>query len=521
MLKQCALGAALAISLLSPGQAQGVPPEIQSIFDKPLYHGATWGLRVVQRNGQVPIDLRPTHHFYIGSVRKVFTVGQLLGQVGADKTYDTPVYRTGSVDSGVLHGNLVLVASGDLTMGGRTLPDGKVAYTGFDHNEANSLGNAILTAPDPLAGYKSLARQVRDAGVTSVEGDVLVDDRLFEPFDFRGEFQVVPIFVNDDAVDLTIEPAAPGAQASLAVRPLSAALQVTNRLTTGASGSSLAVDFDEAPKKSPVSVSGTVPADLEPPLTHKLPLVRMIRIVEPSNYARTVFIQALQEEGITVTAPAVAENDTDKLPASYSPASRVALLKGNPYGEYAKFILKVSYNIGADTSLVLYGLTQGVRTKPDALRVEETNLATRYGIPGEWYHFIDGSGGGDTWATPVAVTTMLQALRKSPIFPTFHEALPALGVDGSLGFVTDFQKDPSLRGATGQVRAKPGTLATADDAGQLTVGGQAFAGYIHTRQGHDLVYEVVVNNVPVEGIEGLMQIFQDQGTVSAILWRDY
>ena len=65
---------------------------------------------------------------------------------------------------------------------------------------------AQLTAPDPLAGYAGLAQQVAGAGIREVHGDVIIDDRLFVPFNFRGEFEVRPIFVNDDVVDVMIEP---------------------------------------------------------------------------------------------------------------------------------------------------------------------------------------------------------------------------------------------------------------------------------------------------------------------------
>ena len=43
----------------------------------------------------------------------------------------------------------------------------------------------------------------------------------------------------------------------------------------------------------------------QPPLTNKLPLVQTFRIVNPTNYARAVFIEKLQEAGVTVGAPAV------------------------------------------------------------------------------------------------------------------------------------------------------------------------------------------------------------------------
>jgi len=56
-----------------------IPPEIRAIFDKPLYDGGIWGLRVLDlETGKVLINLKPDYHFFIGSVRKVFSVGELL-----------------------------------------------------------------------------------------------------------------------------------------------------------------------------------------------------------------------------------------------------------------------------------------------------------------------------------------------------------------------------------------------------------------------------------------------------------
>lgn len=200
---------------------QGVPADIQAIFDKPFYNGAIWGLHVVDLDSRKTlIDLQPDCLLFIGSVRKVFSVGELVNQIGPDHRYNTPVYRRGEVSAdGVLHGDLVLVASGDLTMGGRTNSDGTIAVTNYDHNEANSLGNAVLSAPDPVAGYRALANQVAQQGITRVTGDVIIDDRLFQPFDFREQLYVRPIFVNDDVVDASIQPTHVGKRAQLEVRP--------------------------------------------------------------------------------------------------------------------------------------------------------------------------------------------------------------------------------------------------------------------------------------------------------------
>ncbi len=310
---------------------QGVPADIQAIFDKPFYNGAIWGLHVVDLDsGKTLIDLQPDCLLFIGSVRKVFSVGELVNQIGPAYRYNTPVFRHGDVGKdGVVHGDLVLVASGDLTMGGRTNPDGTIAVPNYDHNEADSLGNAVLSAPDPLAGYRALANQVVQQGITRITGDVIIDDRLFQPFNFRDQFDVRPIFVNDDVVDVSIQPSRVGKRTQVAVRPLSAALRIKNKLLTGAAGSDDTLKLDpELPNASASPIvqrqskakSRSTSSQCSPT---KFPLVQTFRIVEPSNYARTVFIEALEAEGVTVDAPHVAQNNAGVLPDSH-PTKRIS-----------------------------------------------------------------------------------------------------------------------------------------------------------------------------------------------------
>ncbi len=541
MFKKLALGLAVVAvvgcsdSDLEPGSANpsasisAVPADIAAVFNKPKYANSIWGLRVLDADtGEVLIDTQPSFEFFVASVRKAFSVGLLLEMAGASRTYDTPIFRQGDVNNaGVLDGNLVLVASGDLTMGGRNGPDGKIEITEYDHNEANGLGNAVLSSADPLAGYKDLARQVADAGITQITGEVVVDDRLFEPYFFRDEFFLTPAFVNDDVVDLVIEPTTVGNLASVGVRPLSSALTVVNSLLTSAPGSELDIDLNpETPAiglpGASAEIDGDLPIDLVPPLTNTFPLIRNFRITNPSNYARTVFVEALEAEGVQVNAATVEPNPVGVLPApgSYAPSDQVALLVGSPVSEIARYVMKVSYNIGADTSLLLFGLTQGVDNMADALSREQEFLSNEVGIDPEDYNFLDGSGGGETTATTSAVTTLLDFLLDSGNGSTFLASMPILGVDGSLGFVTDFESDPTLAGAAGKVYAKTGTFAGAEN-GSLVVKAQAFAGYIDARSGRRLTYIVVVNEVPVNEVLDVIEIFQDEGTISAVLWREY
>jgi D-alanyl-D-alanine carboxypeptidase len=308
------------------------------------------------------------------------------------------------------HGDLILVASGDLTMGGRTKPDGTVAFSNFDHNEANSLGNAELTRPDPLAGYAALARQIAASGIKKITGEIIIDDRLFKPFNFRREFDLKPIFVNDDAVDLIINPTNVGELASVEHRPQSAALAVDNAVIMTPVGSDINIDPSHprciGEPECTVTLHGELPTDFVPPLTSRYPLVQTFRIVDPASYARTVLIEKLRAAGIKIEAPTVEPNPSELLPSknSYQPNMRVDQLRGLPYSEDAKLINKVSYNIGADTSILLYGLTQGVDNMKSTLAAEKKNLPCNYGISPKQYFFIDGSGGGESTATNRAVT---------------------------------------------------------------------------------------------------------------------
>ena len=76
----------------------------------------------------------------------------------------------------------------------------------------------MLTPTDPLAGLDDLARQVKASNVTKVS-DVVIDDRLFE--NYQGEYMdlLSPIVINDNMVDVSITPGAPGTTPSLVMRP--------------------------------------------------------------------------------------------------------------------------------------------------------------------------------------------------------------------------------------------------------------------------------------------------------------
>ena len=306
----------------------------------------------------------------------------------------------------MLEGDLVLVASGDLTLAGRDLPDGTIAFTNFDHTEANSLGSAILTDTDPLAGLKSLARQVAAAGIKHVDGDIVVDDRLFDHFRVpNGNVLITPMVVNDNLVDVTIT-ADRGRQAG--ARRLAAEKRGVHghrrgrrrrrraSLPTSLSRFRQPTRHAASSRAKSRSTTSRRCRECRRSSRHSPLPTRPPMRAPPSSRRSTA-------AGVTVAAATGGPNASDRLPAagSYRADAKVAELVSLPYSQYARLILKVSHNLGANLSLVLFGLTRDARTIETALAAERKALVEDYGLGPEDFLFpTNGSGSPDSQATP-------------------------------------------------------------------------------------------------------------------------
>lgn len=501
-----------------------LPPAIADVMQHPRYADATWSLLVTDlASGETLLDHDANHLMFTASVRKLFSVGLALDELGAGHRFTTPVYRQGEIDAqGNLEGNLILVAAGDLTLGGRETADGSLAYTNFDHNDANGLGTAILTPQDPLRGLDDLARQVYAAGIRTVSGDVIIDDRLFTPFRVPNQnLLITPIMVNENLVDATVTPTTVGEAAAVEWRPQTSAFTVNDEVTTTAAGTPASVTRSEGGRIACLetagcsgAISGEIPAGFRAPLSGEPDLVQTFQVEQPAAFARTAFIDALQRAGVTVAAAPVAANDAGNLPGAdaYAPETRVAAFTSPPYAEYARLILKVSLNLGANLSLMLFALTQGKHTIAEALAAERQALIARIGLSPKQFDFpTNGSGSPDSQASARAVVQMLTAMAHTEVADAYRAALPILGVDGSLGAVGG-----SLPGQ-GHVLAKTGTTI---EAGRLLA--QNLAGYIDAASGRRLAFALLLNHAgPIQGIEDVIAVLEDESLITSIIYETY
>lgn len=486
--------------------------QLDEIITGPDYKHATWSILVVNaETGETLYERNADAMMTPASVTKLFSCAAALIALGADSTTDTSVYERGLRVNGVLRGDLILVAAGDLTFGGRT-KDGKTIFKDKDHTYANSgLSDAELTDTDPLAAINSLARQIRNAGITQVEGEILVDDRMFPRIrgSGSGPDAVSPILVNDNVIDVLVTPGAkPGDPAQVTTRPETAFYQVDALVSTGPEDSSVMLQLIPVGPNQ-FAVRGKVPAGGKPQ-------VRIYPIEEPALFTRTVFIEALRRHGVKATA-AVLRPSVINLPPreAYAKMTKVATYTSPPFRDAITVTLKVSHNLYASTLPCLIATARGFNSAEAGLR-EQRKILKELGVDVNQVAFGGGAGGASAdHVTARATVQLLQGMAKRPEWTAYKEALPVLGVDGTLADVVS-ESSP----ARGKVHAKTGTLIWFDPGNdRYLLKSKALAGTMTTKAGTPLFFAMFVNNVPLPSGVGATREGKVLGQLCEVLYN--
>jgi D-alanyl-D-alanine carboxypeptidase/D-alanyl-D-alanine-endopeptidase (penicillin-binding protein 4) len=194
-----------------------------------------------------------------------------------------------------------------------------------------------------------------------------------------------------------------------------------------------------------------------------------------------------------------------------------ASFESAPYSEFAKLVLKVSHNLGADTSAMMIGVERAAPHFFFAMDEFGKVLTDELGLNPDSFAFTDASG-SRSFATPRTVMQLLKEVRRRPYFDEFRHGLPILGVDGSLAVVQEGGP------ATGQVFGKTGTGAMVDFAHlRPFLTEKALGGYIDSDQGREVAYCYYVQNGLItnsifEPLTDVIEINEDIGEIATILW---
>ncbi len=482
--------------------APSLAERIQKVIDRPEFRHSLWGIEFYSLDTGAPVyTLNSDKLFTPASTTKILTEGTALDLLGADFRFHTRVYSAGKVSpEGTVHGDLVLVASGDPNLSGRIEADGTLRFENHDHAYGSS-PDARAVPGDPLLVIRELAAKIAARGIKRIEGRVLVDCALFPEGTREAGTNVVisPVVVNDNVVDVTVAPGkAEGSPATLRVSPESSYVHFINQVKTGAPNSKAAFNFETdtpGPDGSrTVTVTGNRPAGSPAVLfAYEVP--------EPGRFAEMALEDTLRQAGVSMDSPAAASKpdkidkpDFKALSAGYTPENLVAEHVSPPLSEEVKVTLKVSQNLHASTMPFFLGAFLGHDTKdPSQAGFNlEHDVLEKAGLDLTAASQGDGAGGVSVYFTPDFMVHYLAFRAKQASFPIFFRALPILGQDGTLWNI-----QPNSP-AAGHVHAKTGTYGEYDALNKnLMLTAKGLAGYLTTKDGRRLAFAIYVNRVPL------------------------
>jgi D-alanyl-D-alanine carboxypeptidase/D-alanyl-D-alanine-endopeptidase (penicillin-binding protein 4) len=183
--------------------------------------------------------------------------------------------------------------------------------------------------------------------------------------------------------------------------------------------------------------------------------------------------EALRAQGVVIDeAPTDSSARLDSLGGMWSP----------PLRDVMPLFEKPSQNQIGEILFKSLALTKtGVGTADSAQQVVSRQLLA-WGAQPDGFVVRDGSGlSRHDYVSPRTIVTVLDAMRRSPDFRLFYDALPIAGVDGTIR--NRMKGTP----ADGNIHAKTGTLDKA----------RSLSGYVTTADGRMLLFSALANNYTV------------------------
>lgn len=437
---------ALAAWLVTPAFADTLPPATRAALNRFTVPEA--GVSIVVRDvagGGSLLELNPGTPRAPASTMKLLPTWAALDLLGPAYAWKTRAYADGPVVKGVLQGNLYLQGGGD----------------------------PLLT----IERWWRFVNDLRQTGLTRIEGDIVIDQSRFtaqdeRPEDFDGKFwrtyNVLPdaLLVNWQSSDFTIRPSDDGAGIDLGIQPFPEGLVVENRvqLTSGRCvGQNRQVSYQIEPARPErVVVTGKLSSSCGPQ-------TQRLAVMEPAQFAWGTFVTLWRQLG--------GQFRGGMLRAPTPPNARLLLThESEPLSEIVRVTNKYSSNMMA-RSLVLAIAAEMNGTPATAAAGESTIVGWLKTRGLEFPELVIGNGSGLSREARMSADSMAKLLvgaHASRFAPEFLTSLSLGGLDGTLQKRFREVDDPS------RIRMKTGTLRDVS----------SIAGYVTGKSGK--VYAVVV-----------------------------
>jgi D-alanyl-D-alanine carboxypeptidase/D-alanyl-D-alanine-endopeptidase (penicillin-binding protein 4) len=428
--------------------------EIDAILGAPALQHGFWGVDIRPVDGKTPWYSRNADKLMLpASSLKVLTLAAAADQLGWDFRYDTKVFVSGQVRGGVLHGDLVVVGSGD-----------------------PSLDDWDGIATRLWAGW---AEQLKAAGITAIDGRIVGDDNAFDddgigygwawddiPAGFAAPASALQF--NEGNVQVRLGPGdAVGDRAIATLTPDTSGMTLRSLITTGPPGSPGQVTRRRLPGSTRLELRGTLPL-------RGRPYAMNASVDNPTFYYVRALRTALVADGIPISGAAVDIDDLMPAP-SHDGLTPLITSQSDPLSVLATTMMKLSQNQYAEALLKTIG---GGSSEAGRMAVKAT--LQNWGIDPATVILADGSGlSRYNYVTPETMVAVLLHVEHSETLRDVYEStLPIAGRDGTL--------EDRMRGTAAQGRALVKT-------GSMT-GVRSTVGYVRTAGGQQVAFAIIANN---------------------------
>jgi D-alanyl-D-alanine carboxypeptidase/D-alanyl-D-alanine-endopeptidase (penicillin-binding protein 4) len=438
------LGAATATPPPKPANANELKMRIyQQIHNSPAFRDGQVGVYVqVLKSGRVVYSENALKPMIPASNLKVVTTAAAIDLLGPDFRYSTEL-RGGPVDHGSLRGNLYLKGQGDPTL--------------------------CLPYVNPTGPWYFFAKQLKEKGISSVEGDLVGDDSAFDrEYIGRGWFDrylldsyaapVGALSLNCNVVELTIT------SDSVKTEPNSPGFQYQRLYKTGS--------YDECwvtrDRNSDVTV---VRGSVAPGSVIK----RTVTVGNPGTFTLGSFMNILKSSNITIGGK-TRLIDVGNEVARSNAAPLIARYQSPRLKDIIAQVNKESDNVFAQHVFKTLGYKsrgQGTAANGEAA---VRDFLRKNNVGDQGLVMVDGSGLSTLdRISPRQLVGVVEIMWRHRHGQAYVDSLPT-GGEGTL--------TSRLGGLT--LRAKTGTL---DEHSALT-------GYLVSSYGQTLGFSILVNNVP-------------------------